>query len=217
MPYKTMNAERRAEQTLVRFSRWLDKNGGRRFFSWVHFYDPHWPYDPPSPFKERFPGRPYDGEIAYMDDQVGALLDGLRERGLLERTIVVVAGDHGEGLGEKVEMGHGIFLYEEPSGFPITEQPRPSRGPGSSRARSGWSTPPTILDILGLGDRAAAMKGGASFPGSRKGGRTWMPWRPSIPGRTSAGRSWSGSSPGLEVRSVSRPEMYDLEADPEEL
>ena len=161
MPYKTLNAERRAEQTLVRFSRWLDKNGGRRFFSWVHFYDPHWPYDPPSPFKERFPGRPYDGEIAYMDDQVGALLDGLRERGLLERTIVVVAGDHGEGLGEKVEMGHGIFLYEETLRVPLIMNnpaafPRPRVVESQVRL---VDLAPTILDVLGFGDRAAAMKG----------------------------------------------------------
>ena len=61
------------------------------------------PYDPPSPYKEEFDGDPYDGEIAYMDQYVGAVLERLREQGVLEKTIVVVAGDHGEGLGDKVE------------------------------------------------------------------------------------------------------------------
>ena len=137
-PFKTQNAERRAEETFARFSRWLETGGKDRFFGWVHFYDPHLPYDPPSPYKEEFGGDPYDGEIAYMDRYVGSVLDRLRELGVLERTIVVVAGDHGEGLGDKVEQGHGIFLYEETLRVPlIFHNPVLFPVPASSKAKSG--------------------------------------------------------------------------------
>ncbi|MCK7477034.1 MAG: sulfatase-like hydrolase/transferase [Candidatus Moduliflexus flocculans] len=101
------------------------------------------PYDPPSPYKEEFGGRPYDGEIAYMDRFVGAVLDRLEEKGVAGRTLVVVAGDHGEGLGDKVETGHGIFLYEETVRVPfIVRNPGAFPAPGSSGAPFGSSTWP---------------------------------------------------------------------------
>ena len=82
------------------------------FFAWVHLYDAHTPYAAPAPFGPRFKARPYDGEVAYVDAQVGRLLSALQTSGALDRTIVAVIGDHGEGLGEHGEDDHGIFLYE---------------------------------------------------------------------------------------------------------
>jgi arylsulfatase A-like enzyme/Tfp pilus assembly protein PilF len=160
-PFKTQNAERRAEETFAVFSRWLEDNGKNRFFGWVHYFDPHLPYDPPSPYKEEYDANPYDGEIAYMDRYVGALLEKLKEQGVLERTIVVVAGDHGEGLGDKVELGHGIFLYEETLIVPLIFH-NPSIFPRSqvieSRVRL-VDIAPTILEIIGLKNEAAGMTG----------------------------------------------------------
>ncbi len=158
---KGPNSQRRAEETFDRFSRWMDKAPGGRFFCWVHYYDPHLPYDPPSPYKEEFSGRLYDGEIAYMDHYVGALLDRLKAKGLFDDTLVVVAGDHGEGLGDKAELGHGIFLYDETVRVPlIFENPRvltrPAVATGTVRL---VDVAPTILDILGLGKEAAGMQG----------------------------------------------------------
>jgi len=80
LPLKSSNAERRAEETFGRFSRWLENNRGNRFFAWVHYYDPHLPYDPPSPYREEFGSRLYDGEIAYMDHYVGAILERPKRR-----------------------------------------------------------------------------------------------------------------------------------------
>jgi arylsulfatase A-like enzyme len=82
----------------------------KRFFAWIHLYDPHAPYDPPEPFKTRYAGRPYDGEIAWTDELVGRLTDALDGMGLTERTIVAVLADHGESLGEHGESGHGYRL-----------------------------------------------------------------------------------------------------------
>ncbi len=165
-PLKGANAERRAEATFARFSRWLAGSGPARFFAWVHYYDPHLPYDPPSPYREEAPGRPYDGEIGYMDRYVGAVLDLLEERGLLEKTLVVVAGDHGEGLGDKVEQGHGIFLYEETLLVPLIFHDRavfrrPRVVDGAVRL---VDIAPTILETLGLGREAAGMQGTSLVP-----------------------------------------------------
>jgi arylsulfatase A-like enzyme/tetratricopeptide (TPR) repeat protein len=160
-PFKTQNAERRAEETFAGFSRWLEANGKDRFFGWVHYYDPHLPYDPPSPYKEEFDDDPYDGEIAYMDRYVGAVLERLKELGILERTIIVVAGDHGEGLGDKVETGHGIFLYEETIRVPLILY-NPAVFPRSQVIESQVrliDVAPTILEIVGLKNEAAGMTG----------------------------------------------------------
>jgi arylsulfatase A-like enzyme/tetratricopeptide (TPR) repeat protein len=161
LPFKTQNAERRAEETFSKFSRWLENNGKSRFFGWVHYFDPHLPYDPPSPYKEEFKGNPYDGEIAYMDRYVGAVLERLKELGILERTIIVVAGDHGEGLGDKVETGHGIFLYEETLKVPLIFH-NPAIFPRSQVIESQVrliDIAPTILEIIGLKNEAAGMTG----------------------------------------------------------
>src|SRR5262245_27481316 len=91
---------------------WLSRQDRTRpIFLWVHLYDPHAPYSPPPPFKERFRQRPYDGEIAYTDSQVGRLLKAAEERSL-SHTIVSILADHGESLGEHGEFSHGVFLYE---------------------------------------------------------------------------------------------------------
>lgn len=220
-PLKGANAERRAEETFARFSRWLDNNGPGRFFAWVHYYDPHLPYDPPSLYREGSPGRPYDGEIAYMDHYVGAVLDRLKAKGVLDKTLIVVAGDHGEGLGDKVETGHGIFLYEETLRVPLIFYnlkafPRPRVVESAVRL---VDVAPTILETIGLKLEAAAMQGQTLTPWIRKKTRadldslveTFYP-------RENFG--WSElvgivSGPWKFIQAP-RPELYDLKNDPGE-
>ena len=119
------------------------------FFLWVHLYDPHAPYAPPEPYASRFPTRPYDGEIAFMDAQVGRLLAAARARSA--SLLVVAAGDHGEGLGEHGEDGHGVFLYQATQRVPLIVA-----GPGTAAGTVSQATvglidvAPTILDLLGL-------------------------------------------------------------------
>lgn len=117
--FKALNSERRADAVYASFARWLDDNKDGQFFSWVHFFDPHIPYDPPPPYREEFPDNPYDGEIAFMDFYIGKILESLREHNLLEKTFIVVAGDHGEAFGEKQEKGHGVFIYESTMRVPL--------------------------------------------------------------------------------------------------
>jgi arylsulfatase A-like enzyme/Flp pilus assembly protein TadD len=119
------------------------------FFLWIHFYDPHLPYVPPEPYASRFKSRPYDGEIAFVDAQLGRVLDALESK----RTplYVVVAGDHGESLGEHGEDGHGVFLYQATQRVPlILTGPRIPAGTVVSRAVGLVDVAPTILDLLHL-------------------------------------------------------------------
>ncbi|HSL20643.1 MAG TPA: sulfatase-like hydrolase/transferase [Vicinamibacterales bacterium] len=141
------------------------------FFAWVHLYDAHLPYEAPPPYRTKFARRPYDGEIAYVDAQVGRLLAVLSEKGALERTIVIAVGDHGEALGEHGEEDHGVFLYEGVLRIPwIVRLPNAERAGAvvSEQVRSIDLTP-TVLDLAGVppttrydGESVAAVMRGQS-------------------------------------------------------
>jgi arylsulfatase A-like enzyme/Tfp pilus assembly protein PilF len=111
-----LQAQRRAGEVTDAALRWLRQPPATShqspFFMWVHYYDAHAPYDPPAAFRTKFPKAPYDGEIAYVDSNIGRLVAALETSGQLDRTLVVVAADHGEGLGDHGEQEHGLFLYE---------------------------------------------------------------------------------------------------------
>jgi arylsulfatase A-like enzyme/tetratricopeptide (TPR) repeat protein len=115
-------AERRGDRTVDAVEAWLRnpsrQSSSRPLFLWVHLYDPHEPYLPPSPFREQFPGRLYDGEIAFTDALVGRLLDYVGF-GTAPSPLVIVAGDHGESLGEHGESTHGLFVYDASLRVPL--------------------------------------------------------------------------------------------------
>lgn len=143
--------ERRAGETTKAALAALPK-GAEPFFLWVHYYDPHFEYRPSEPYATEFAGRPYDGEIAYMDASLGELLAGLRKAGHLDNTLIVVVGDHGEGLGEHGEKQHGVFLYEYALHVPVIMV-------WKGHIRAGVRVPdlfgldaiaPTALDLMGL-------------------------------------------------------------------
>src|SRR2546428_10170912 len=92
--------ERRGDLVTDEALGWLKPSPHQPFFLWVHLYDPHFPYTPPEPFASRYRTRPYDGEIAFDDAQVGRLIAFLTQQRLMDNSIIVLAGDHGEGLGE---------------------------------------------------------------------------------------------------------------------
>jgi len=111
--------ERRADATTDRVLEWLDGFVGERGFVWVHYFDPHEPYDPPAPFRARHPDDPYLGEIEFMDAQLGRLLDTFERRFAGVGRRVVVAGDHGEGLGDHGESDHGNLIYDSVMRVPL--------------------------------------------------------------------------------------------------
>lgn len=129
-------AERRAGEVADEALRFL-ASAPAPFFLWVHFYDPHAPYDPPDPFA----GKGYRGEIAYADSQLGRLVGALRDRGLLDSTLVVATADHGEGLGDHGEDEHGALVYEESLHVPLI-----LRGPGIAPGRVEGE-PVSLVDV----------------------------------------------------------------------
>src|SRR6266853_2257630 len=98
---------------------WLAKNYKKKFFFWMHLYDPHFPYRPPAPYGEEYKDSRYDGEIAFADAQVGRLIRFLKSKGLYANTLIVLSGDHGEGLGEHGEKTHGFFIYNATLHVPL--------------------------------------------------------------------------------------------------
>ncbi|HEV3455375.1 MAG TPA: sulfatase-like hydrolase/transferase [Thermoanaerobaculia bacterium] len=135
-----LEAERPGDQVVDRALAWLEREDPRPFFLWVHLYDAHAPYNPPSPYRERHPGRPYDGAIAFADAQVGRLLAALERRGLAAGTVVAVVADHGESLGEHGELTHGLLLYEPALAVPLL-----LRAPGL--APRSVATPVSTVDL----------------------------------------------------------------------
>jgi len=113
------SVERRGMTVVNSALTWLNQHPQGPYFLWLHFYDPHDPYDPPPPFKAQYASSPYDGEIAYMDSAIGAWLTALRSHGLYEQSLIVVAADHGEAFGEHGEESHGLFLYDETLHVPL--------------------------------------------------------------------------------------------------
>ena len=110
--------EQRADVVTDRALAWLNTLDDAPFFAWVHYFDPHDPYV--SPLENESEDRdPYDREITFMDGQIRRLIDWLDSTGLTGRTLVVVAGDHGESFGEHGERGHGLFLYNTTLHVPL--------------------------------------------------------------------------------------------------
>ena len=110
--------EQRADVVTDRALAWLNTLDDAPFFAWVHYFDPHDPYVSSMEYESE--GRdPYDGEIAFMDEQIRRLTGWLNSTGLADRTLVVVAGDHGEAFGEHGERGHGLFLYNTTLHVPL--------------------------------------------------------------------------------------------------
>jgi arylsulfatase A-like enzyme/Tfp pilus assembly protein PilF len=153
---RTPYVERFADATTDAALRWLGTAPPAPFFLWVHYYDPHAPYEPPGALAERFRNAPYDGEIAFVDTQLARLLRALEEKGALAGTVVLATADHGESLGEHGEGTHGLFVYDSTLRVPwIVAGPGVAAGRVSATVARGIDVLPTLLDYAGLPGRPA--------------------------------------------------------------
>jgi arylsulfatase A-like enzyme/Tfp pilus assembly protein PilF len=144
--------ERPADEVNAEFVHWLAEEHGEPFFAWLHYFDPHQPYEPRPPYDAICAGRPYDAEIAFVDASIGRLRRELEERGLLERTIVVVTSDHGESLGEHGERSHALLLYDTTLKVPLIIRCPEEMGV-VGRVRQHVRTVdlvPTVLELMGV-------------------------------------------------------------------
>jgi arylsulfatase A-like enzyme/Flp pilus assembly protein TadD len=210
--------QRRGEVTLGFVLEWVGQQKGGPFFLWFHLWDAHDPYNPPEPFRSRFPGAPYNGGIAYVDSVVGKLLDYLRTQGLYDNTLIAVAADHGESLGEHGELTHSIFLYDSTIHVPLLVKLPANRSAGQrvDATASLVDLAPTVLEALGQ-TPPPAMQGHSLVPLI---GNPHPENRASLATGDHSERSfgWSAlvslrSGNQLYVRAP-KPELYDLASDP---
>ncbi|MGI9077195.1 MAG: sulfatase [Gemmatimonadaceae bacterium] len=255
--WRDIIARKRAATVNTEFLDWLSSRPPRPFFAFLNYMDAHMPYMPPKPFDRQFaepgevepdwedilpkgdkPGQltamrnRYDGSIAYVDQQIGLLLNELEERGLLENTIIVVSSDHGETLGE-----HGRALLHATSLY-ATELHVPLVMTFSAQvpANTVVGVPVTLRDVPATILALAGFGGMQKLPGRSLAGF----WRGEVGGDGESGPVLSEAQPlpGFtkpyhpvakgNMRSLvsgwlhyirngdGREELYDLESDPRE-
>lgn len=160
--------QRRGDEVLAEAYKWFETNNQGKFFAWIHLYDPHTPYDPPEPYKTDYSGRrfrPYDGEIAYVDQLMGEFRSFMEEKDLLEKTLIVFTSDHGESLGEHKENAHGFFIYDSAVRVPLIIR-LPEKKLGGKRIASqvrSIDIMPTILNCLD-NNPSASVQGQSLLP-----------------------------------------------------
>jgi arylsulfatase A-like enzyme/Flp pilus assembly protein TadD len=213
--------KRRGEEVVNQALSWISRVNGHPYFVWMHFYDVHDPYAPPPPFKDEYASRPYDGEIAYVDRQVGRLIAYLKEKRLYGKTLVVLTSDHGESLGEHREIRHGYFVYDATLLVPLIIKPFQD----TTKARTvtqqvrSIDVAPTILEMLGF-SKGHTMQGSSLVDLMLGKQRTTAPdaYSESFYPRQfgwSALRSLRVQN--LKYIDAPHPELYELAQDPGEL
>lgn len=163
-------SERTADAVTGTASAWLE-GAEEPFFAFLHYYDPHTPYEAPAEYRNRHTLRSYDAEIAFTDFEIGRFLACLERLGLTERTLIVFVSDHGEGLGQHGEATHGYLVYEPTLRVPFVMRfPEESGLAGAAERGSRIGFPvrlidlmPTVLDAAGL-ETEAAMDGRSLLP-----------------------------------------------------
>jgi choline-sulfatase len=218
------NIQRRAEETVNHFLAWFSARPAKPFFVWLHLYDPHSPYDPPEPFRSKYAGHLYDGEIAYCDEQLGRVFTALGQASAYDHTLIVFLSDHGESLGEHGEDEHGFFLYGATLHVPlIIKTPRgiPATARRVDTVVGTIDVAPTIVQLLGFRDPlvqqfqgnslASLLMGKASTSDRTAYAETYYP-------RNSFGWSPLTALVGSRFSFIDapRPELYDLAKDPHE-
>lgn len=199
--------ERSAAETTDRAVRYLEQSGDASLFLWVHYYDPHFPYTPPGPFDGNYADRPYYGEVAAMDQELGRLAAAFRSR-VKGPVAIVVTGDHGEGLGDHGEAQHGNLLYQATMhvplvvvgpGFPqgVTDAPVSTRTIYDTILE--WAGVPSTNSLRTVVEKVVA--GEAMKPFLDYG---WQPQVMVVEGRMKT------------ILSGGRTEVYDVVADPRE-
>jgi arylsulfatase A-like enzyme len=226
---------------------WLAAHKDRPFFAYVHFREPHFPYDPPPPFDTKFgPEGPiakdkrrdnkyvnddlnqerrkpspdeiehivrlYDGNLAFVDQEIGHLREALQKEGLWDRTVFVVAADHGEQLFEHGWIGHNVQLYDDSTHVPLIVHFPAGKGPSGTRI-AGFADlldiAPTIADLFGVLGKAGSDR---SF-----GGRSLLPVIAGAPGKTAVLSRTIWDRPRYALRTADRKYVYDTRSGEESL
>jgi len=208
--------ERRGEVVVKHAEAWLTTHPAGPRFVWVHLYDPHDPYEPPAPYSETYKDRPYDGEIAYTDSALANFVAYLKAHAFYDNSLIVVVGDHGEGLGEHSEDTHGIFLYDSTTHVPLILKLPVGKNAGKviDEQVGTLDILPTVLEYAGIskpepltGTSLLSIAEGPQKSSRPAVGETDYPlrfgWAPLRSVRT----------PENKFIEAPRPEFYDLRSD----
>jgi len=228
--------ERRGMEVVAHAEAWFDKHRTGPHFVWVHLYDPHDPYEPPPPFSEKYKDHLYDGEIAYADSALARWIAFLKKAGVYDNAIIVVTGDHGEGLGEHGEETHGLFLYDSTLHIPLILK-MPLKAAAGAHHGTVIDAQVRTTDILPTFLAATGIAAPAELNGESLlplvGVRTEVRASEAEPSSSESNRALFGETdyplrwgwaPLRALRAdhtklidAPRPELYDLQADPKEL
>jgi arylsulfatase A-like enzyme/Tfp pilus assembly protein PilF len=219
--------ERRAGDSVDRALAWLQGRAAAKepFFFWLHLFDPHSPYDAPEPFGSRHAAKPYDGEVAYTDHELGRLLDWLRAQRQYDSTLIILLSDHGEALGDHGESEHGFFVYNATMHVPLLIKPQKAANLPPrvvTEPVGAIAVAETVLDLSGLQDEAfAAQAQSRSLRGHM--GAAKLERESLVYGETFYPKHSFGWSPLRSLQAgpwkyiaAPQPELYDLRSDPQE-
>ncbi len=215
----SMKAERPADAVTNVALKWFESKPAGPYFLFVHYYDPHSPYNAPEPYRSQF-AEPYTAEIAFMDAQIGRLLEAVDARGGRTDTLVAIVADHGESLGEHGEDTHGVFLYDATMRIPLL-----LRGPGVPAGRQVQAQArmcdlaPTLADLLGVSPMRPAVGRSLRALLSRDDDGPRPAYMETFYPKYSYGLAWYRAWRAASFKYIHgvRPELYDLSADPGEL
>jgi len=233
--------DRPADETTDLAIDWLNRvrRADRPFFLFVHYFEPHGPFEPPDRWRRRFAAAPgagelemtlarYDACIAFTDDEIGRLIRVLTGLGLADETLIVVTADHGEGFMSHGAMSHGPHLYEEAVRIPLL-----LHWPGRIPVETHRATPvslldlaPTIVELLGVEPAGMVLQGRNLFSDLAADGPPIRPvplFRGRVPRKLIGGRWVEGERTAIRsgrwkylTSTLEPPELFDLEADPDE-
>jgi arylsulfatase A-like enzyme/Flp pilus assembly protein TadD len=226
--------ERRGMEVVEHAESWFEKHRAGPHFVWVHLYDPHDPYEPPPPFSEKYKDHLYDGEIAYADSALAHWIAFLKKADVYDNAIIIVTGDHGEGLGEHGEETHGLFLYDSTLHIPLILKTAGAAHHGSVIDAQVRTTDilPTILQATGI-VAPAELNGESLLPlmevkkiertqGEPSNNKESASSDRELFGETDYPLRWGWAAlralraDDAKLIDAPRPELYDLKADPRE-
>lgn len=216
--------ERPANEVVDDALGWLQKTDrSKPFFLWVHFYDPHHPYNPPPEWKAKLANRPYVGEVAFMDEQIGRLKQAVDALAPKEGVAWIATADHGEALrDEHGEATHGVFLFDGTMHVPFIVRPAsPLVEPQviTNVAVSGVDVMPTGLGLVGLAP-PADLDGHDLSPFTRsqavdRGGVYLESY--TVTQRFGYHPEIAAVEGSLKLMNTPSPRLFDVSADPDEV
>jgi arylsulfatase A-like enzyme/Tfp pilus assembly protein PilF len=213
-------SEKKGDETTNLAISQLEQYRDEKFFLFLHYYDPHYAWDPPEPFKSAYANDPYAGEIAFVDHCIGKVIDKLKSLGLYDSTLIIITSDHGEGLKEHGELTHGYYIYQSTIKVPlIIKMPG---GPIGLRVKANAGLidiVPTVCSSLGI--QIPSQVQGQDLNELLKNGDV-EDQRPYycgslLPTQYDCNPLLGVIKNNFKYIQTTRPELYDLKNDPKEL